>query len=127
MSKATSYRWSDIHPEPMSSGITRQFLSGTQTMLARIVLKHGAHVPLHSHPNEQIAYVVSGCLKFVLHEEGVKREVTLLSGDILCIPPDVPHEAFALEDTIDLDIFTPPRQDWIDGDDAYLRGGGPRK
>ncbi len=123
---ATFHRWNDIPAEPMSPTLTRQFLTGTHTMLARIVLLQGAHVPLHSHPNEQIAYILSGCLKFVLHEpapDGVAtpREVTLHASEILCIPPDVPHEAFALEDTIDLDIFTPPRQDWIDGNDAYLR------
>ena len=115
----------------MSPTITRQFLTGTHTMLARIVLKRGAHVPLHSHSNEQIAYILAGCLRFVLHEPNpdpssttttVSREVTLHAGDVLCIPPDLPHEAFALEDTIDLDIFTPPRQDWIEGNDAYLRG-----
>ena len=127
---STFHRWDDIPAEAMSPTITRQFLTGTQTMLARIVLKQGAHVPLHHHPNEQIACILSGCLKFVLHEStpGVDgtihshREVTLHAGEVLCIPPDVPHEAFAMEDTIDLDIFTPPRQDWIEGDDAYLRG-----
>jgi quercetin dioxygenase-like cupin family protein len=124
------HRWDDIPAETMSPAITRQFLTGTHTMLARIVLKQRAHVPLHHHPNEQIACVLAGCLKFVLHESTadsehtthLRREVTLNPGEILCIPPNVPHEAFALEDTIDLDIFTPPRQDWIDGDDAYLRG-----
>ena len=119
---ATTHRWDDIPAEPMSPTLTRQFLTGTHTMLARIVLKQGAHVPLHQHPNEQIAYILSGCLKFVLYEpDALPREVTLHPGEILCIPPDVPHEAFALEDTVDLDIFTPPRQDWIDGNDAYLR------
>jgi quercetin dioxygenase-like cupin family protein len=118
MAESTYHRWDDIAVEPMNSLIGRQFITGTHTMLARIFLKKGAHVPLHSHPNEQIAYVLSGALRFVL--EG--REVTLRAGEILCIPPDVPHEAFALEDTVDLDIFTPPREDWIRGDDAYLRG-----
>jgi quercetin dioxygenase-like cupin family protein len=122
----------------MSPTITRQFLSGSNTMLARILLKQGAHVPLHHHANEQIAYILSGRLKFILHEASFgaapepsqaapittsfPREVILGPGEILCIPPNLPHEAFALEDTIDLDIFTPPRQDWITGDDAYLRG-----
>jgi quercetin dioxygenase-like cupin family protein len=118
MTQSTYHRWDEIAVEPMNSLIGRQYVTGTHTMLARILLKKGAHVPLHSHPNEQIACVLSGKLKFVL--EG--RDVVLGAGEILCIPPDVPHEAFALEDTVDLDIFTPPRQDWIDGDDAYLRG-----
>jgi quercetin dioxygenase-like cupin family protein len=74
-------------------------------------------VPLHSHHNEQISYILEGKIKFVM--EG--KEIVVLAGEVLCIPPHVPHEAFALEDTVDLDIFNPPRQDWIDGDDAYLR------
>ena len=127
---STFHRWDDIPAEAMSPTITRQFLTGTQTMLARIVLKQGAHVPPHHHANEQIACILAGCLKFVLHEGApggtgavhARREVILHPGEILCIPPNVPHEAFALEDTVDLDIFTPPRQDWIEGDDAYLRG-----
>jgi len=110
-------RWSDIPVEAMNSRIGRQFVVGTHTMLARIVLAEGAHVPLHSHANEQISHVLSGHLKFVL--EG--REVVVGPGEILCIPPHVPHEAFALDDVIELDVFNPPRQDWIDRDDAYLR------
>jgi quercetin dioxygenase-like cupin family protein len=88
-------------------------------MLARLVLKKGAHVPLHQHMNEQISHVVEGALKFVL--EG--KDVTVQACEILCIPPNVPHEVIAIEDSVALDIFTPPRQDWIDGDDAYLRAG----
>jgi quercetin dioxygenase-like cupin family protein len=110
-------RWSDIPIEPMSPTIDRQFIVGTHTMLARILLKKGAHVPLHSHHNEQISYILEGALRFVV--DG--KEVTVNAGEVLCIPPNVPHEAFALEDTVDLDIFNPPRQDWIDRDDAYLR------
>jgi quercetin dioxygenase-like cupin family protein len=125
--QSTLHNWDTIEIEPMNSLIGRQFVTGTHTMLARILLKQGAHVPLHSHPNEQIAYVLSGCLKFVLHEPDSVRSVTLRPGDVLCIPPHLPHEAFALEDTIDLDIFTPPRQDWIDRDDAYLRHEPPAK
>ncbi len=109
--------WSDVEVEPMNALIGRQFVVGTNVMLARVLLKKGAHVPLHSHVNEQVTYVLEGCLQFVL--EG--REVVVHAGEVLCIPPSVPHEAFALEDTIDLDIFNPPRQDWIDRDDAYLR------
>ena len=103
--------------EALSSLIGRQFVVGANVMLARVLLKRGAHVPLHSHHNEQISYILEGKLKFVM--EG--KEIVVLAGEVLCIPPHVPHEAFALEDTVDLDIFNPPRQDWIDGDDAYLR------
>ena len=101
----------------MNSLIGRQFVVGTTVMLARVLLKKGAHVPLHSHANEQITYILEGALKFVL--EG--KEVIVCTGEVLCIPPHVPHEAFALEDTVDLDVFNPPRQDWIDKNDAYLR------
>jgi quercetin dioxygenase-like cupin family protein len=115
--KSTFTRWSDVEIEKLSSQIGRQFLVGVDMMLARVLLKKGAHVPLHSHHNEQITYVLEGALKFSI--EG--KELTVRAGEVLCIPPHVPHEAFALEDTVDLDVFNPPRQDWIDRDDAYLR------
>jgi quercetin dioxygenase-like cupin family protein len=136
MSESTYTRWSDIPVEPLNPQIGRQFIVGTGTMLARVLLSKGAHVPLHSHVNEQITYILEGTLKFVLHEGGHElshepgasstREVTVHAGEVLCIPPSVPHEAFALEDTVDLDIFNPPRQDWIDGTDAYLRNQSAR-
>jgi quercetin dioxygenase-like cupin family protein len=110
--------WSDLPVEPMNPLLDRQFVSGSQLTVSRITLRKGAHVPMHSHANEQVACLLTGCLKFVL--EG--REVVLRPDEVLVIPPNVPHEAFALEDTINLDIFAPPRQDWISGDDAYLRG-----
>jgi quercetin dioxygenase-like cupin family protein len=118
LGKSTYTRWADVEVEKLSSLIGRQFLVGTDTMLARVLLKKGAHVPLHSHHNEQITYILDGALQFAI--EG--REIVVHAGEVLCIPPYVPHEAFALEDTVDLDIFSPPRQDWIDRDDAYLRG-----
>jgi quercetin dioxygenase-like cupin family protein len=115
--KSAHTRWADVEVEKLSSLIGRQFIVGSNMMVARVLLKKGAHVPLHSHPNEQITYILDGALKFNI--EG--KEVTVRSGEVLCIPSHVPHEAFALEDTVDLDIFNPPRQDWIDRDDAYLR------
>jgi len=119
MPGATHYRWADIKPEQMNPLVTRQYMVGKNTMLARIVLKKGAQVPAHHHFHEQICHVVEGALKFDI--DG--REVVVRAGDILAIPPDVPHGVVALEDSVALDIFNPPRQDWIDGDDAYLRGG----
>jgi quercetin dioxygenase-like cupin family protein len=116
---STFTRWTDVEIEPLNPLIGRQFVVGTSVMVARVLLKKGAHVPLHSHHNEQVTYILEGALKFAL--EG--KEVTVHAGEVLCIPPNVPHEAFALEDTVDLDIFNPPRQDWIDRDDAYLRSG----
>jgi quercetin dioxygenase-like cupin family protein len=115
--KSTLTRWADVEVEELSSHIGRQFVVGSNVMLARVLLKKGAHVPLHSHHNEQVTYILEGALKFVM--EG--RVIVVHAGEVLCIPPHVPHEAFALEDTVDLDIFNPPRQDWIDRDDAYLR------
>lgn len=107
----------------MNSLVTRQYVVGTNTMLARLVLKRGAHVPLHQHMHEQISHVVAGSLTFLL--EG--KEAIVRAGEVLCIPPHVPHEVFALEDSVALDIFNPPRQDWIDGDDAYLRAAVPKE
>jgi quercetin dioxygenase-like cupin family protein len=116
--EAKHYRWSDIEREPLNPLITRQYVVGSNTMLARIVLKKGARVPVHQHFHEQISHVVEGALNFLVNG----KDVAVRAGEILTIPPDVPHEVVALEDSVALDIFNPPRQDWIDGDDAYLRG-----
>jgi quercetin dioxygenase-like cupin family protein len=110
-------KWKDIEIEPLSSMIGRQFVVGTNVMVARVLLKKGANVPLHHHHNEQITYILEGALEFLIAGE----RIVVRAGEVLCIPPNVPHEANALEDTVDLDIFNPPRQDWIDRDDAYLR------
>jgi quercetin dioxygenase-like cupin family protein len=115
---AKHYRWADIEPEPLNPLITRQYVVGAKTMLARIVLKEGARVPMHHHFHEQISYVTEGALNFLV----AGREVVVRANEILTIPADVPHGVIALEDSVALDIFNPPRQDWIDGDDAYLRG-----
>jgi quercetin dioxygenase-like cupin family protein len=112
------HRWTDIEPEPLNPLITRQYVVGTNVMLARIVLKKGAQVPMHHHFHEQISHVVQGALSFMI--DG--KQVAVRAGEILTIPPDIPHQVIALEDSVALDIFNPPRQDWIDRDDAYLRG-----
>lgn len=119
MASSTHFRWSEIEPEQMNPLVTRQYVSGVKTTLARLVLKKGAHVPQHQHANEQVSHVVKGALEFVLSE----GRVAVRAGEILCIPPNALHEVIALEDSVALDMFTPRRQDWIDGDDAYLRGG----
>jgi quercetin dioxygenase-like cupin family protein len=119
--QATLARWPDIPVEVMNPLLTRQFVTGEQAMLARIVLRKGCIVPRHAHANEQIAYVAEGALRFALGEEDALDYKTVRSGEILVIPAHLPHSAEALEDTIDFDIFAPPRQDWIRGDDAYLR------
>lgn len=118
MPEATHQSWVDIEPEQLNALITRQYVVGTNVMLARIVLKKGAQVPSHHHVHEQISHVVEGALNFLV--DG--KQITVRAGDILCIPPHVPHEVIALQDSVALDIFNPPRQDWIDGNDAYLRG-----
>ncbi len=119
MAKTTAkhIKWNDIEVESLSSTIGRQLVVGTNLMVARVLLKKGAKVPLHSHHNEQLTYILEGALHFFIDN----REITVRGGEVLCIPPHMPHEAIALEDTVDLDIFTPPRQDWIDKEDAYLR------
>jgi quercetin dioxygenase-like cupin family protein len=117
----THTRWADIPPEPMNPLLNRQFVTGSSAMLARIELKKGCFVPRHSHHNEQIAFVESGSMRFLLGEEGHEQEAIIRAGEVLVIPAHLPHSAEALEDTIDFDIFAPPRHDWITGDDAYLR------
>ena len=110
-------RLKDLPIESVNPLFDRQLVTGERTMLARIVLRKGCVVPLHSHENEQIAYVLEGALKFQIQG----REIVVRAGEVLVIPSQVPHRAEALEDTIDLDIFTPPRADWLQGSDQYLR------
>jgi quercetin dioxygenase-like cupin family protein len=98
--------------------IDRQFVYGERAMLARLTLRKGAVVPEHSHQNEQITYVLEGALRFTM---GDGRVITVGAGQVLVIPSNMPHSAVAVEDTLDLDVFTPPRADWIAGTDAYLR------
>ena len=89
-------------------------------LIAQVLLKKGSIVPRHSHENEQITYIISGVLRFLLGEDQ-DEEVIVRQGQVLVIPSNLPHSALALEDTIDVDIFCPPREDWLDGSDAYLR------
>lgn len=107
-----------IPVENLNPLFTRQMVWGERAMLARIVLRKGAVVPEHHHENEQITYIVEGALRFTM---GDGRVITVSAGQVLVIPSNMPHGAVALEDTLDLDIFTPPRADWIAGTDAYLR------
>ncbi|MGH9604757.1 MAG: cupin domain-containing protein [Terracidiphilus sp.] len=117
MAESTHHRWNDIEPEQLNPLAARQYVVGANIMLARLTLKKGSHVPMHEHRHEQISHVVEGALVFRIES----KEVTVSAGEILCIPPHVPHEVVALEDSVALDIFNPPREDWIAGDDAYLR------
>ena len=121
LSQAIHKRWSDLTVESLNPLLTRQFVTGAEAMLARIDLKQGAHVPRHSHVNEQISWITEGALRFTLGEPGTEQTIDVRAGEILVIPAHLPHAAEALEDTVDYDIFAPPRQDWIDKNDACLR------
>ena len=102
--------WDDIPVEQLNPLIGRPVIVGTNVMIARVLLKQGAVVPLHHHHNEQVSYILEGALKFILKTEAGDEEITIRAGEVLCIPPNLPHEAHALEDTVDLDIFNPPRR-----------------
>jgi quercetin dioxygenase-like cupin family protein len=117
---ARHFRWADLPEEQLNDSISRKLITGDALMLAHVYLKKGALVPQHSHHNEQITYILSGALHFFLGADR-SREVTVRAGEVLHLPSNLPHEAIALEDTLDVDVFTPPRQDWLDGSDAYLR------
>ena len=117
---AKHYRWNEIPAEPMKGTITRRLITGDRMMIAHVYLKKGDDVPQHSHENEQITYVLEGALQFWLGEKG-ERELTVRAGEVLVIPSYLPHRALAVEDTLDVDVFNPPRQDWLNGTDAYLR------
>lgn len=112
------YRWENTESVPMSEMITRQLITGTYGMLARFALRQGAIVPIHSHASEQFSSILEGALKFRM--EG--REFVARAGDVVVIPSNLPHYAEAVEDSVVLDVFAPPREDWLRGDDAYLRG-----
>ena len=117
MAEVKSYRWDEVELEQLNPLLTRQFVAGAQAMLARIVLRKGCVVPEHAHANEQISFVLEGRMRFVFG--GEQRVVE--TGGMLVIPGGVAHSAEALEETVNLDVFAPPREDWIAKDDAYLR------
>ena len=111
--------WKDVPLETMSDVISRRVVSGEKAMVAQVYLKKDAVVPLHQHESEQVTYIPEGALKFEL--DG--REITVHAGEVLVIPSNMPHRAVAMEDTLDLDVFSPIRHDWLDKDDEYLRRG----
>jgi len=110
--------WSSVPIEELNPLFRRHFVVGQEIMLARVLMKKGCIVPEHSHHNEQLTYILEGALKFWI--DG--REIIVHAGETLCIPSNMPHKAEALEDTVDLDVFSPPREDWINKNDHYLRG-----
>lgn len=117
MSTLEKVSWKTIEIEQLNDRLSRQMISGENATISQLVLKKGATVPRHSHMNEQYSWILSGALKFVF--DG--REILVEAGDVLVIPANVPHSAVALEDTVDVDIFAPRREDWIRKEDSYLR------
>lgn len=114
------YRWDDIPREKITDMLDRRLITGDRMMLAHVYLKKGAIVPKHSHENEQLTYILEGALRFWIGEDESKV-VDVRAGEVLHIPSNVFHKAEALEETLDVDIFSPPRQDWLDKTDDYLR------
>ena len=112
------HRLEDQPREDLLAGVQRRFISGARTTVGQIWLKKGAIVPQHTHESEQVSFIVTGSMKFDLGGD----KVTVNAGEILVIPSMLPHSAEALEDVYDLDFFAPRREDWISGNDAYLRG-----
>ncbi|MEJ2310873.1 MAG: cupin domain-containing protein [Gemmatimonadales bacterium] len=111
--------WEDVEREQVTDAISRRLVWGERMMIAQVVLEEGSVVPKHAHENEQITYLLKGALRFWIGEDG-EEELVVRAGELLYIPSNVPHKAEALEDTLDVDVFSPPRQDWLDGTDTYF-------
>jgi len=114
------FRWDDMPKERVTDMLERRLITADRMMLAHVYLKKGCVVPKHSHENEQLTYILEGALRFWIGEDQ-KKEVVVHAGEVLLIPSNVPHSAEALEDTLDVDVFSPPRQDWLAKTDDYLR------
>ncbi len=112
-------RWSEIPLETVTDQISRKLITGQQMMLAHVFLKKGAVVPRHQHHNEQFTYILEGALRFWMGEDGAET-YDVRAGEVLHIPSNVWHRAEALEDTLDVDIFSPPREDWLNHTDSYF-------
>ena len=114
-------KWDEIERERVTDDIARKLFTGERMMLAQVFLDKGSIVPWHAHENEQLTWIVEGALRFWLgDEDGDHQELVVSAGEVLFIPSNVPHKAEALEDTFDVDVFSPPRQDWLDGTDSYF-------
>jgi quercetin dioxygenase-like cupin family protein len=113
------FRWSDMPKERVTDQISRRLVTGERMMLAHVYLDKGSIVPKHSHENEQLTYILEGALHFLIGEDE-KEEIDVRAGEVLWIPSTVPHKALALEDTLDVDVFSPPRQDWLNHTDSYF-------
>lgn len=119
MKSVNLFQWDAMPKEAVTPEIDRRLVTGERSMLAHVYLKQGSVVPQHSHDNEQFTYILEGALQFFIGADE-SEEVIVRAGEVLHIPSNVPHKAIALEDTVDLDVFTPVRQDWLDGTDSYF-------
>ncbi|CAN5185517.1 cupin domain-containing protein [soil metagenome] len=113
------FRWDDMPRERVTDQLERRLITGKRMMLAHVYLDKGCVVPKHSHENEQLTYILEGALRFRIGDDGAE-EIDVRAGEVLHIPSNVPHEALALEDTLDVDVFSPPRQDWLDRTADYF-------
>jgi unsaturated pyranuronate lyase len=118
---ATHYRWEDLPKETLKPDLQRRLIPAERMTIGHVYLQKGCVVPLHSHDNEQLTYILEGTLRFWLGDDEAEV-VDVHAGELLHIPPNIPHRAEALEDTLDVDVFCPARTDWFDGSDQYLRG-----
>ena len=120
-SGGTRYNWEELPLEELNPMIGRRLVTGERMMIAHVYLRAGAIVPRHEHDNEQLTYILEGTLRLWLGPDEDEEMFDIRAGEVLHIPPNVPHRAEALENTLDVDVFSPPRADWLDGSDAYLR------
>jgi quercetin dioxygenase-like cupin family protein len=118
--QAIHYRWKDQPSESMKGTVTRRIITSKRIMFGEIRFKKGDTVPRHAHENEQFTYVVEGALKFWFGDDD-RDEMVVAAGEVVVIPSNLSHRAEALHDTVEFDIFNPPRQDWLDKTDTYLR------
>src|SRR5205809_8147960 len=113
---ARLHRWDEIALEKVTEMLSRKIVTGDREMLVQAYIKRGCLVPLHAHESEQMTYVLQGALRFLIGGE----EITVREGEVLHIPAGLEHQAEALDDTFELDVFAPIRQDWLDHTDDYF-------
>jgi quercetin dioxygenase-like cupin family protein len=117
---ASFFRWTEVPSEQVNADISRRLITGERVMLALVELRRGCVVPRHAHVHEQVTYVLDGCLRLTVGEDAATSH-DLRAGEVIHLPSNLPHGALALEDTRVLDVFSPPREDWINRTDDYLR------
>lgn len=123
MSTVKHYNWNDVHSDQLTPLLSRKMITCERLMIAEVLLTKGSIVPAHDHENEQITYILKGHLRFWIGEHADNPGdvyVDVRAGEVLTIPSMIRHRAVAMEDTIDIDVFNPPRQDWLDGSATYF-------